>query len=105
MVVDIFSAFDLELRELNKKVKTLKKTETIQFQIKGVISYSEKVSSNNREQNLNAQGAEKISTTIANCQKVKSSFSFCKPLNYEAWKENILFWHWAVISSHPDIRN
>ena len=88
-----------------KKVKTWKKKENFQFQIKGLISYSEEASSKNREQNLNAQGAEKISTTMANCQKVKSSFSFCKQLNYEVWKEIIHFWHWAVISSHPDTRN
>ena len=60
------------------------------------MSYPEEASSQNRKQNLNAQGAEKKSTTIANCQKVKCSFYLCKQLNYEDWKEIIHFWHWAV---------
>ena len=99
----IISASKLIHTQGLKKSQNLKKKN--QFQIKGLISYSEEASSKNREQNLNAQGAEKISTTMANCQKVKSSFSFCKQLNYEVWKEIIHFWHWAVISSHPDTRN
>ena len=52
-------------------------TEKIQFKNRGGSSYLEKSSSKNRDQNLNAQGADKISTTMANkCQEVKSSFLF-----------------------------
>ena len=86
-----FQHFDLELRDLNTKSQNLKKTEKNQFQIKGVISYPEEASSQNRKQNLNAQGAEKISTTIANCQKVKCSFFLCKKLNYDDWKKLFIF--------------
>ena len=41
-------------------------TEKNQFKIRGASSYFEKSSSKNRDQNLNNQGAEKISTTMAN---------------------------------------
>ena len=62
-----FREFEKKLGDLNKKSQNLK---NIPFQIKGVTSYSEEASSQNRKQNLNAQGAEKISTTIANCHKL-----------------------------------
>ena len=44
-------------------------TGKFQFEIRGASSCSEKAFSKNREQSLNAQGAEKISTNMGNkCQ-------------------------------------
>ena len=64
----VFQHFDLELRDLNKKSQNLKKDRKNQFQIKGVISYPEEASSQNRKQNFNAILEKKVKNRRKNFQ-------------------------------------